>query len=115
MATTNSRGTNNRSRLWSILLVVAMLAGGTAYYFRQDIAGHVRAATAYGARTACSCRHVAGRDLESCTGEFPSGMELVLVSEDAEDRSVTAWIPLVASDRAQYREGFGCLLKPWRR
>ena len=35
-------------------------------------------------------------------------------SEDAEAKSVTASIPLIASDTATYREGYGCLLQEWQ-
>ena len=40
-------------------------------------------------------------------------MEVVFLSEDAEAKSVTARVPLIASATATYREGFGCLLEPW--
>jgi hypothetical protein len=29
-------------------------------------------------------------------------------------KSVTASIPLIASDTASYREGYGCVLDEWR-
>ena len=41
-------------------------------------------------------------------------MELVSLSDDAAARSVTASIPLVASETAAYREGYGCVLQEWR-
>jgi hypothetical protein len=40
-------------------------------------------------------------------------MELVFLSDDEVARSVTAYVPLLASDTARYREGFGCVLDPW--
>ncbi len=42
-------------------------------------------------------------------------MELVSLSEDAEARSVTARMLILASDTAAYREGYGCVLQPWDR
>ena len=41
-------------------------------------------------------------------------MELVFLSDDEEERSVTARVPLLSSATARYREGFGCVLDPWK-
>ena len=70
--------------------------------------------SAYAARVACSCRFVAGRSLDDCAKDKLDGMELISLSEDAEAKSVTASIPLIASDTATYREGYGCLLQEWQ-
>ena len=40
-------------------------------------------------------------------------MRLVMLSEDAEARSVTARVPLIASQTARWRPGQGCALDPW--
>lgn len=71
------------------------------------------AGTAYLARVACSCRYVAGRSLDDCAKDKLAGMELIRLSENAETKSVTASVPLIASDTASYREGYGCVLQPW--
>ena len=62
----------------------------------------------------CSCRFVAGRDLDDCAKDKLAGMELISLSEDVQAKSVTASIPLIASDTASYREGYGCVLDEWR-
>ena len=101
-------------RVWPrVLLFAAVLAVGTAWYFREPIAGLSTTGAAFGARTACSCRYVAGRGLADCEKDFEPGMELVFLSDDPETRSVTARVPLLASATAQFREGFGCVLEPW--
>ena len=41
-------------------------------------------------------------------------MELVSLSEDTKDKSVTARFPLIASETATYREGYGCVLEEWQ-
>jgi hypothetical protein len=41
-------------------------------------------------------------------------MELVFLSDNQSTRSVTARVPLLASATATYREGFGCVLEPWK-
>jgi hypothetical protein len=103
-----------RRRPWArALLVIAALAAATVWYFREPIAGLSTTGAAFGARTACSCRYVAGRDLADCEKDFEPGMEVVFLSDDPASRSVTARVPLLASATAQYREGFGCVLEPW--
>jgi hypothetical protein len=101
-------------RAWPRVLLALVVLGGTlAWVYRAPIDGYTTVGTAFGARTACSCRYVAGRGLEDCEKDFEPGMELVFLSDDPENRSVTARVPLIASDTARYREGFGCILDPW--
>lgn len=93
------------------MLAVVLLAAG--WYFRAPITGYAGVSTAYAARVACSCRHVGGRDLEDCRKDKLAGMELVTLAEDAEAKSVTARFPLLSSDTATFRDGYGCVLEPW--
>jgi len=111
---TAKRSTSVRRRIWPrALFALVALAGGTAWYYREPIEGLTATGTAFGARTACSCRYVAGRPLGDCEKDFEPGMELVFLSDDPESKSVTARVPLIASATATYREGFGCVLEPW--
>ena len=104
-----------RRRVWPrALLALAVLAGGAAWYYREPIAGLTTTGAAFGARTACSCRYVAGRKIGDCEKDFEPGMEVVFLSDDPESKSVTARVPLLASATARYREGYGCLLDPWK-
>ena len=75
--------------------------------------GYASAGTAYSARVACSCRFVADRSLEDCEKDQLAGMELVSLSADEDERSVTASLLFVKRDKAVYREGFGCVLQEW--
>ena len=100
-------------------LLIAMLAAAAWGWLAhgERLVGEARAATAYGARLACACRHISGRPLDgsapgACTRDFVPGMALVFLSEDEEARSVSARVPLLHSHTATYREGFGCLLEP---
>lgn len=93
--------------------MLALIFGGVAYAFRTPIVGYANAGTAYSARVACSCRYVAGRDLADCEKDQLTGMEVVMLSEDEEQRSVTATFPLVASDTARLKDGYGCVLDRW--
>jgi hypothetical protein len=91
-----------------VLLVVI----GTAiwWFYGAAIRGYALAGTGYGAKNACSCRYISGRDLNSCEADFVPGMEMVMLSEDAGAKSVTASVPLIASQTARYRDGYGCVL-----
>ena len=105
---------SGKARLWLWLLaIVAVALAGAAWIYRAEIGGYSGAGVAYSARVACSCRFVAGRTLDDCRKDKIAGMEAVMLSDDVETRSVTARIPLVASDTASYREGYGCVLKTW--
>ncbi len=92
--------------LIAAIIVVWWLFGANARAYAQ-------AGTGYAAKTACSCRHISGRELGDCDEDFLPGMGLIMLSEDAEERRVTARVPLIASTTAQYRKGFGCVLEPW--
>ncbi len=105
-----------RARLWPVLLLV--LGGLAALWFSdfgERLRGDAAAGTAYGARVACSCRFVAGRSIEDCAKDKLAGMGMIRLSADEEAKSVTASVPLVASETAAFREGYGCVLRSWRK
>ena len=107
-----SRSGKWRIALWLLALVVAGV-GIALYVWREPIGGYATTGTAYAAHVGCSCRFIAGRDIEDCAKDKIAGMELITLSDDAEARSVTARFPLVASTTATYREGYGCVLETW--
>lgn len=112
---TAKRSTLARRRIWPrALLGVVVIAGAVGWYYRAPIAGYTQVGTAFGARTACSCRYVAGREIGDCKKDFEPGMELVFLSDDEAEKSVTARVPLLSSATARYREGYGCVLEPWK-
>ncbi|MFM5924271.1 MAG: hypothetical protein ACKOPG_08815 [Novosphingobium sp.] len=96
-----------------ILLGLALI-GVVLAVFWKPLHGYAMTGTAYGARVACSCRYVGGRELADCKKDFEPGMELVSLTEDAQAKSVTAHFPLIASQTATYRDGPGCQLEPWQ-
>lgn len=95
--------------------MILVLAGGAGlgWYYRAPMQGYANISAAYSARVACSCRFVAGRSIEDCGKDKLAGMELVTLVEDEEAQSVTARFPLLASETATYREGYGCVLQKW--
>lgn len=112
MATAKTRSRKTRLRLLLLLLFAALL-GGAWLAWGEGLRKTGATGSAYAARVACSCRFVAGRSLDDCSKDKLEGMELISLSEDAQAKSVTASIPLIASDTASYREGYGCMLQDW--
>ncbi len=106
------RSLTSRIALWLLLILVAGV-GAAIWLNRTPIQGYAEVGTSYAARVACSCRFVAGRSLEDCAKDKLGGMELVSLSDDTQARSVTASFPLVTSNTATYREGYGCVLEEW--
>ena len=102
------------SRLGLIFLLVIVIGAFAAVFaYRESINGYAGVGTSYAARVACSCRFVAGRSLEDCEKDKLAGMELVTLVDDVQAKSVTARFPLVTSNTATYREGYGCVLEKW--
>lgn len=105
-----------RSRAW--LVAVVLLAAGLAALWYSNIGQRMRgdaaAGTAYGARVACSCRFVAGRSMDDCAKDKLAGMEMIRFSANEDAKSVTASVPLIASETARLREGYGCVLDSWQ-
>ncbi len=102
----------NRRLQWIVigLGLIAVLAT----VFLSPVRSYATTGASYGARVACSCRFVGGRSLSDCRKDFESGMALVTLSEDVEARSVTARFAMITSETATYREGWGCVLEPWK-
>lgn len=112
--TVSRRNPALRSRRWpKVVLVLGVIAALVAWYYRDVVVDRALTGTAYGARVACSCRFIGGRDLKDCEKDFESGMGMVSLSEDASAKSVTASVPLLASQTATFKEGYGCVLEKW--
>lgn len=99
---------------WIALAVLGLMAAVLALFW-TPVHGYAVTGASYGARVACSCRFVGGRPLGDCRKDFEGGMELVTLSQDVQARSVTARFPLLASQTATYRQGWGCVLDKWER
>ena len=74
-----------------------------------SIAGQAKVGAAYGAHIACSCRYIEGRDLASCETDMEPGMEIVSLSDDPENKRVTATVMFLAEAVAERRGAFGCV------
>jgi hypothetical protein len=97
-----------RVMAWLAVLALALLA-----FFWKPLNSYAVTGASYGARVACSCHYAGGRSLSDCRKDFEPGMAMISLSEDKQDRSVTARFPLLSSQTATYREGQGCVLERW--
>jgi hypothetical protein len=119
MATTKHTQKHNAIRVfpwsrlrWGAMAVALVLLALLAWKWGRLREDAVTGAS-FGARIACSCRYVEGRDLAQCRKDFEPGMGLVMLSEDSAAKSVTARFPLLASQTATFRNGEGCVLEKW--
>ncbi|HEX4848694.1 MAG TPA: hypothetical protein VFV30_11160 [Novosphingobium sp.] len=113
MATAKQNPTTRSPWRRRAVLLGLVLIGVLLATFWTPLMGYAEAGSAYGARVACSCRYVGGRSLGDCKKDFEPGMELITLSENAAEKSVTATFPLITSHTATYREGPGCQLETW--
>lgn len=113
MATAKQAKTGIITIILRIAVMVALAAAVVAFFFGEAIAGFADTGTGYAAKSACSCRHIAGRELGSCYDDLMPGMGMIWLTEDETAQSVTATLPMIASTEATFSEGPGCVLEPW--
>jgi len=98
---------------WRII-AVALTLGVAAFCAWNWAAWRAKASIAagFGARVACSCRYVEGRDIKSCGTDLAGlpSMGVVHLSDRPEARAVDARVPLLARRTARAVPGFGCVM-----
>lgn len=103
---------SSRSRfLQTVVALVLLLAVAVFAYVRQMMPV-LQLGVGYGARVACGCRYIGNRPIESCTADFEPGMEAIRLRENTAQRTVTAYIPLIASRTARFDPLLGCQPDP---
>lgn len=102
-----------RRRMGKLVIIAAILAATVLAAFWPSLRSYAVAGASVGARTACSCRYLGGRDLSDCRKDFESGMGLVVLSENVAAKSITARVPLLSSETATFKDGEGCMLEKW--
>lgn len=105
----SSRQTRRKRLVWIGAIAVAVLLA----VFWPTIRSYAVAGASVGARVACSCRYVAGRELSECRQDFEPGMGMIVLTQDEAARSVTARFPLLSRETAYFRDGEGCTLEKW--
>lgn len=99
-----------RGKFKWVLLVIAVMIVAALIYAWPAMRAYSQTGAAYSARIVCSCRYIGGRGLEDCEKDLEPGMEVVSLSEAAQAKRIDATVPLMASESAEFREGFGCVL-----
>ena len=99
-----------RVKVFAAVLAVLVIGGGIAWQvWLKDQVGYAKVATASGAKMVCSCRFVAGRDMDSCMRDFTEDVSAVSFSEDGQ--TITAGVlGGVVSATARHETGLGCAL-----
>ena len=111
MATATRIGSGLKRFRWLAIPLAILVA--LAAWFHRPIIGSARTAAAFGAHITCSCRYIEGRSSADCRKDFEEGMGAVMISDDPDQRSVTARVPLLSSQTATFRDGQGCVPEPW--
>ena len=93
----------------NIMLFLFALAVLWVVWNWSSIKGQAKVGAAYGAHIACSCRYIEGRDMASCETDMEPGMEIVSLSDDPENKRVTATVMFLAEAVAERRGAFGCV------
>lgn len=92
-----------------IFLAVILLFIAFFIYNLSSIKGNAALGSSYASHVICSCRYIEGRSLEDCKKDFEDGMEIVSLSDDPDNKRMTAYVPLLSKAVAQRRGAFGCV------
>ena len=97
-------------KVFAVIIVALAIIGALVWQLgAKDQVAFARIATAYGAKMTCSCRFVAGRDMDTCMGDFTADMSPVSFTETADSIRTSAAFGL-ASSEARFEPGLGCTL-----
>lgn len=113
MATRNMsamEGRGRRGKMKWVLLALGVLLIAAIIYALPAMRAYSQTGAAYSARVVCSCRYIGGRALGDCEKDLEPGMEIVSLSEAADAKRIDATVPMLASESAEYRKGWGCVL-----
>jgi hypothetical protein len=109
-APANGGRTRRRWLIWGSVLALCLLAGAWLGLRYSSTGRQAQLATGYIAHVVCSCRFVGGRDMASCDTDREPGTEIVDVTEDSANRSITARVPLLSKRTARFDPEYGCTL-----
>lgn len=96
--------------IWAPVLALCLLAGAWLGLRYSSTGQQAQLAAGYIAHVTCSCRFVGGRDMASCDTDREPGTEVVQVSEDSANRTITAKVPLLSRRIARFDPEYGCTL-----
>lgn len=114
MATTDSstkklKALSTKRKVVYVLLALPALLVILFIVNLSFIKGQSRVGSAYAAHVTCSCRYIQGNGLDSCKRDKTAGMEIVSISDEPDNKRVTASVPFLAEAVAEYRGDYGCI------
>lgn len=92
-----------------IFLGIIVLFIAFFVYNLSSIKGNATLGASYASHVMCSCRYIEGRSLKDCQKDFEDGMEIVSLSDDPENKRMTAYVPFLSKAVAERRGAFGCI------
>lgn len=95
--------------LLGIFLIIALVKGWEVFAQQKRRA---ILATGYMARVTCACYFNGKRSLKSCAEDGEPGTEIVQISINSQDNTITARVPLLATRQATHTPSLGCVLNP---
>lgn len=96
--------------IWGPVLALCLAAGAWLGLRYSTTGKQAELAAGYVAHVTCSCRFIGRRDMASCDTDREPGTEIVQVSEDNKERSITATVPFLARRTATFDPEYGCSL-----
>jgi hypothetical protein len=98
--------------IWGPVLLASLLAGAWLGLRHSGYGKRADLAAGYTAHIICSCRYVGLRDMASCRTDLEPGTEIVRIEDVEARKTVIARVPLLATRRARFEDGYGCTLLP---
>ena len=102
-----------RTFLIAAAVIISVAAGG-AYAYARSQKPLLDLGVGYAARVACGCHYIGNRPIGDCKTDFEPGMELIMLSNDPETKTVTAYVPLLTSRSARFDAVLGCQVEAFR-
>ena len=103
-----------RTFLIAAAVIISVAAGG-AYAYARSQKPLLNLGVGYAARVACGCHYIGNRPMSDCRKDFEPGMELIMLSNDPETKTVTAYVPLLTSRSARFDPLLGCQVETFKR
>ncbi|KCZ55704.1 hypothetical protein HY29_11300 [Hyphomonas beringensis] len=92
-----------------VAVTLAIIGGAVWQFWLKDQVAFARVATAYGAKTVCSCLHIGERNIESCRNDFTVDVSAITFSDEDNVTRASVLGGLVKAE-ARYEPGMGCTL-----
>ena len=94
--------------------IVLLIAAAAAWWVVRGMTPQLERGVGDAARVACGCRYIEGRPLGQCPSDFEAGMEPIRLKDDPATKTVTAYVPVIASRSVRFDPVLGCQPEPFK-